>query len=436
VTLFATEFLVRGPARFLRNGFNDFISPLVQSKAWVSGTDPYSPQELLRLWPKDAVRPEFLSRDAAAGTMASKDGIPSPYPMTCFVLLAPLSGATWSVIRLLWLAINSVCALLLIAGLVSFAGLSHRDPLTYIYCGLALGLAPLHTAIASGNLILIVSACAVIGMWSTNRGYETIAGILLAFAVCLKPTVGVVFLTYYLFSRRWRTALMGAAVTTLVVAVAILRYGFTLTEWLPSYLTTMGEMFGTGGINDFSAANYLRFHLLSLQIPLYSAVHDATAANAIAWTVSGVLLLFWTILAQRRSGQELLDLSALATIALLPVYHRFMDAVVLLLPLCWCLKARAPKYKRVVSVIILLILPFLVPGASVLATLAASGYVSSYVVASWWWNVLVTPHEAWAILGLSLALLYAMSLARECRTSPETRSKGMAERVGFDLHHF
>ena len=107
MTLFATEFLIRGPARFLRNGFNDFISPFVQSKIWVSGRDPYSPQELLRFWPIDAAHPEFLSRDAAVGAMASKYGIPSPYPMTCFALLAPLSGASWSSIRLL-LAFSSL----------------------------------------------------------------------------------------------------------------------------------------------------------------------------------------------------------------------------------------------------------------------------------------------------------------------------------------
>jgi Glycosyltransferase family 87 len=431
MTLFATEFLVRGPARFLRNGFNDFISPFVQSKIWVSGGDPYSPQELLRFWPIDAAHPEFLSRDAAVGAMASKYGIPSPYPMTCFALLAPLSGASWSSIRLLWLAINSACALLLITALVSVAGLSHRDPRTYMFCGLALGFAPLHTAMASGNLILIASACAVIGMWSAKRGYETLTGILLSFAVCIKPTVGIVFLGYYLFSRRWRPTLIGAAVTALVVAISVLRYGLSVAKWLPSYLTTLSEMFGTGGVNDFSTANYLRFHLLNLPMPLYSAVHDATTANAIAWIVAGALLLLWMTFARREGGQELLDLSALSIIALLPVYHRFMDATLLLLPLCWCLKARTPNYKPIVWVIILFIVPFFLPGASLLATLAASGQVSSYVLSSWWWNVLLLPHEAWAILGLSLALLYAMSLARERGTSREDLSETLAERLGF-----
>jgi hypothetical protein len=41
--LAASEFIVRGPVRFLRAAdFNDFISPYIQSRALVRGMDPYS----------------------------------------------------------------------------------------------------------------------------------------------------------------------------------------------------------------------------------------------------------------------------------------------------------------------------------------------------------------------------------------------------------
>ena len=52
VLLAASEFIVRGPVRFLRAAdFNDFISPYIQSRALVKGMDPYSPEVLVRLWP-------------------------------------------------------------------------------------------------------------------------------------------------------------------------------------------------------------------------------------------------------------------------------------------------------------------------------------------------------------------------------------------------
>jgi hypothetical protein len=401
----------------LKNGFifNDFISPLVQSKAWVNGTDPYNPQELLRLWPKDAIHLDFLSKDAATGTMAAKDGIPSPYPMTSFVLLAPFSRAPWPSIHMAFLLANLVCVVLLIGGLVSLAELPRTEPRTYIFCGLALGFAPLHTAIAGGNLIVVVCACAVMAMWSARRGHEITAGLLLGIATCLKPPVGLVFLAYYLLRRRWQTALVGASATTLVVAVAVLRYGLAVPGWVPSYLENIRGMFGPAGINDFTTANYLRFHLVNLQMPVYAVVGDSFAANVIAWSVTGVLILWWIVLFVQRSHEQdlLLDLSTVATIALLPIYHRFVDAVVLLIPLCWCFRMREPKHKQIALLIILLTLPFLIPGASFLATLADSGYVSRQVTSSWWWNAALIPHEAWAVLATSLALLYAMSLARQ-----------------------
>jgi hypothetical protein len=43
VLLAASEFMVRGPVRFLRVAdFNDFISPYIQSRALAKGMDPYS----------------------------------------------------------------------------------------------------------------------------------------------------------------------------------------------------------------------------------------------------------------------------------------------------------------------------------------------------------------------------------------------------------
>ena len=64
----ATEFAVRGPLRLLHGmGWNDFLSPYIQSKAWVHGADPYSAQSLINFWPPDNQRPPFVDREAASG---------------------------------------------------------------------------------------------------------------------------------------------------------------------------------------------------------------------------------------------------------------------------------------------------------------------------------------------------------------------------------
>ncbi len=113
VLLAASEFVVRGPVRFLRAAdFNDFISPYIQSRALVKGMDPYSPEVLVRLWPVEgAHRPEFLAKDLADGSLIAKRGIPTAYPLTCLFLLVPLAVLPWPVAHLAWLFITAGLAL-------------------------------------------------------------------------------------------------------------------------------------------------------------------------------------------------------------------------------------------------------------------------------------------------------------------------------------
>ena len=63
VLLASSEFVVRGPLRFLRAAdFNDFISPYIQSRALIQGMDPYSPEVLVRLWPVGGRASATISR--------------------------------------------------------------------------------------------------------------------------------------------------------------------------------------------------------------------------------------------------------------------------------------------------------------------------------------------------------------------------------------
>ena len=99
----ATVFVLRGPFRALRNsGLNDVLSPYIQSEAWVHGADPYSPQSLLKYWPEgaEAARPE--SQEMQDGSVLFRHGIPTAYPPTSLVLLAPFTAISWPIFKLLW----------------------------------------------------------------------------------------------------------------------------------------------------------------------------------------------------------------------------------------------------------------------------------------------------------------------------------------------
>ena len=106
---------------------------------------------------------------------------------------------------------------------------------------------------------------------------------------------------------------------------------------------------------------------------------------------------------------ELLQLSTLGVLSLLPVYHRFYDAFLLIFPLAWGVTAISGQVKKLAKTTLLLLLVFLVPGGSALEQLQQTTRLGR-LQHSWWWVQFVMPHQIWVLLLLSLVLLLAMRL--------------------------
>ena len=126
------------------------------------------------------------------------------------------------------------------------------------------------------------------------------------------------------------------------------------------------------------------FHLQSHPLWTDSILGSVHLANVLAMGIGIILLVVWLVSTARRTVPdefELLDLSVIATVSLLPIYHRFYDAALLVLPLCWAFSPSPPRKKRTVETIcLLLMLPFLIPGGTVLQTLQASGRIPSQII--------------------------------------------------------
>ena len=318
VLLAASEFIVRGPARFLRAAdFNDFISPYIQSRALVRGMDPYSPEVLVRLWPvKGAHRPDFLARDLADGSLIAKRGIPTAYPLTCLFLLTPLAVLPWPLAHFAWLAITVGLTLGLIWSLLSFftgGGFDRNDWRAYAFVAFSLALAPLHAGLAAGSIVIGTVALCGIAMCRDRRGREIFAGILFGAAVCLKPQIGLPFLAYYMLRRRWRLSGIAVAVVLTTAMLAMARLAIGGTPWIQNYRMDNKVLLATGILSAFTERNPIRFGLINLQVLFYAILHHAVAANVLALAVSAALFGIW-LLPMLRSGSHdvLLPMSALA----------------------------------------------------------------------------------------------------------------------------
>jgi hypothetical protein len=237
VLLAASEFIERGPLRFLQaTDFNDFISPYLQSRALVKRVDPYSPEVLVRLWPSgEAYRPDFLDKDLADGTLMAKRGVPTAYPPTCLLLLTPLAVLPWPVAHLAWAVTTVGLTLGVIWSLLAMCRFERTDWRFYVFLAFALALAPLHTGLAAGSIVIGAVALCGIALSLAQRGSEMVAGILFGIAVCLKPQIGLPFLVFYLLRRRWRLSGIAAGVFFATALLAMVRLAIGGTRWIQNY---------------------------------------------------------------------------------------------------------------------------------------------------------------------------------------------------------
>ena len=434
LVLAGAEFVVRGPVRAIRTAthFNDFLSPYIQASAWTRGLDPYSPETLLALWPEGAPRFLFLPIEVADGSILRKRGIPTAYPIPSLVLIAPLSRLPWGLAYGLWLAIHLALFGLMLSALVALAGFSCRDPLAVLLVAFTLALAPFHTGLVTGNPALIAVEAAVISLWTARQGYDVLTAILLTVSAGLKPQIGFCFLLYYLMRRRWRLLGRTLALLMFLTALGLLRMALAHTPWLANYLKDNQVLLESGILSHFTPANPMRFGLINLQVVLYSLVGSVSVANRLAVSIGATFLVVWLVVILRRNRRdeeelELLDAGAIAVLSLLPIYHRFYDAALLVLPLCWAMVSFR-KARTFSSLTLLLLLPFLIPGGTILESLESAGRIPSTFASRWWWQRVVMPHEVWLLVLLSILLLYEMTVDWNRRNA----SVALSKPVGMD----
>jgi hypothetical protein len=413
VLLAGAQFWVRGPMRLANNptGVNDFFAPYVQATAWKKGLNPYDATAFVREWPADKERPVFLAKEAAAGTLAANHGIPSPYPITTFALFAPLSFLPWPAARALWSWISLASFLVTAALMISAAGRALQEIRSLLFVAALLAFAPFHTGLATGNPIVLTVGLGVAAVWLAERGKQSRAGILIGIAVCFKPQIGIVFLLYYAIRRNWRTLAVAAAVAGALTAVAAGRVAGTHWQW--SFLALNRAMLSTGAVNDFTPANPVWFHMINLQVLFYGLWANRSFADVTALGIGLALLAAW---AKRLPGTKgdggFLPVAALTAMSLLPVYHRFYDAGLLIFALAWCIMEAVGEQKKYAWAALATMIPFLAPGAAALNEAALDGRVPPGITQSWWWTAMVMPHQALAVLATSVVLVAAMGQRR------------------------
>lgn len=404
LTVLALGFMLwRGPMRALAPGGSSDFSLIWQStRAWAQGQSPYTVESTTRVWEEHA---------GAGGEAPPSERNPAllVYPPSTFVVMAPWCLTDWTRSAVLWAAGNTVLLLGSVVLTLGLAGLSPRRAAWWFGAAGMLLLAPGHTSISVGQVSVLVYFLIVLAHAMRVAGRPNACGGLLGLACAIKPQVALLFLAYEVGRRRWRVGIAGAVTVAVVGALGVWWLSRAGIDWLPEWRANLAAFANSDNANP-TASNPLRYHLINLHYLLHGFVGDVGTVKLLVYGVCGGLCAgyFAADLGKPEGRGELTSASFVAVIAMLVVYHRMYDAVVLLLPAAWLVRELAARRPGVLQGAAGLgLAAYLLPGASLLNSLAASGRLPATVVEAGWFQRLVMPHAVLALLGLAAVLLWA-----------------------------
>lgn len=377
-------------------------------RAWLQGQDPYDV----------AVLTDQVS--SGGGTTTSIDRLETlrnVYFPTTLPTFAPLAPASWTQAKFVVLALNLAATAFIAWGLVRLLGWRGSETRTIILWAFILALAPLHTTMAIGQAAIVATAAIVAAMLLERQGRGATAGLFYGIAIVVKLQIGLPFLAYLVWRRRWPAALVAAATTGVLTVVSIVRMTVAGVPWWSSWMANLERLSGPGGINDPSPANADRYALIDLRYLLESIGIGGPWADAVTFGLVGLAALATVILIRGRyPGRELLALSLVAVLCLLVTYHRYYDAVLIALPIAWAI-AVLPRQRALALAVLVLCADFLVPTQTALHDLQQRGLVPEWLSTGPLWNTVLITQHVWALVLLAAVLLWAARTVPDDGTS-------------------
>ena len=331
-----------------RTPLSDFKALYYPARCLFQHGDPYKVSDVLRVYQADG---ENHPSDAADVRQIATQ---NPYPPTAFTLSLFFAMLPWGPAHLLWMMLT-IGSFILASFLIWNLGADSAPTLYGALIGFLLANSEL--LLMTGNAAgIAISLCAV-AVWCFLRERLVPIGILcLALGNALKPhDTGLVWLYFLLAGGVYRKR----ALQTLLAMVALSLPAFlwvwhVAPSWMQEMHSNILAFSAHGGMNDpvlASAGGHSLDILISLQTVISVFWDDPRFYNLVTYLICAPLLLLWAIVTLRSrpsAKRTWLALAAIAALTMLPVYHRQLDAKLLLLtiPACAMLWAEGGRIGR------------------------------------------------------------------------------------------
>lgn len=364
------DYVWRGLATVSRGGMNDFQDPYIGAHLWLSWHNPYDSSLVKETWIDETGNPAF-------------NEVKTVYPPTTYLLLAPFALLHFRASLALWwlVLMGSVFTIAWIIWKQRWFG----DSLLSTAVVVSL-YSPFHTALHGVNCVPLVLAFALGSCLIKNEHY---AGIMLATAICIKPQVAIWFVLFFLVRHKRQALISCVASGVVIAAISLAPFGMHLPQLADSYRSQYLKGFGNGSSGDYTRDKSDRLSMVNLQPALYNVIRSKSATNLVAIAAFAALLFSWTRGALR-NRDELLILSSLVVVSILPIYRRTNDLGLFVLPLIWACKNYRNPLALPIGVCAAL---FFVPINSILARYDIYGPLSGI--------------QSWIVLSLAILLIAA-----------------------------
>ncbi len=411
-------FAVRGVYRGARTHItNDYFSIYTISKAWLAGNEPYSTQVFVATFQKASGYQ--LGRNTLP-LAATYTALPGMVPIT-----APFSLFRWQIANAFWVIFGAGTFVLMLWMFSRSASAPQSRVLIFFISCLLLG--PIHTGLSGANVTPLLVGLMGISYLLYRRQHRIFAGFLLGIVGCCKPHIAGAMVLVLLAERAWVT--LGAAVATGLTSLAVFlgRLAVNGVPWWNGFLQRTLQFGRPGDANDFSLANPARYELTNLQVILGSITSSRTAANLVAISITVLLVALWWIGVKRQGTVSLLAFAGINVVLLLPSYHRFDDASVLvfLFAAAW-LEEVSPPWLRKTALIAITMFAMPLPAALVQAV--ERGFLPAGLLASKLFQLTCLTVQIWLLLFLSVLLV-----SKLLEAAAAVKSRHAAARTSFDL---
>ena len=328
-------------------GLRDFVTLYAGGACLVDHCDPYKTADLTNALTQ---RGYHLLKDDWAWQLPI-------YPPPTLALMAPFAPFSFRVVGPVYYA-------LLVMGCFVAMAVVFRSPLLASLSAVTRSLlvsvfliSPnVSEAISMGNPIILTTALLLICCFDTKPKRRGLRAVLFAIACVLKPPIALPFLFPLLLKSEDGWRMVRNALALLVAYAAAVLAWCSTHPWTASWMTGLRSNLALGASagNTMNASDrkLVLYSLLNTQYLLgywirTPRVRDLLTDAVLLGLTAGFLFGLWRL--RDRSSAAfplLLAFAATAAFALLPIYHRFYDAILLVFVLPWAALAwQQPRWK-------------------------------------------------------------------------------------------